>query len=106
MTLRTEIENMREQLNRNLHAAELQLAHIRARLHFPEIQVPSRLSLAFRDLNFRMTKRLAYSRGDLKNFWGRTGKLKLIFAHPRKAFLNLLKDIQLFLIFMRDLARV
>jgi radical SAM superfamily enzyme YgiQ (UPF0313 family) len=106
ITLREEIENLRKQVNRNLHAAELQLAHMRARLRFPELRVPSRLSLAFRALNFEMTKRLAYSRDDLKNFWRRSGKLKLLLARPHKAVLTLLKDLQLFLIFMRDLARV
>ena len=103
--LRYEIENLRKQLNRNLHAAELQLAHMRARLQFPEIRVPSKLALAFRDLNFSMSKRLTYSRGDLKSFWQRSRRLRTFFAHPYKAAFNLFKDVQLFLLFLRDMAR-
>ena len=103
--LRYEIENLRKQLNRNLHAAELQLAHMRARLQFPEIRVPSKLALAFRDLNFSMSKRLTYSRADLKNFWQRSHRLRTFFARPHKVAFNLLKDVQLFLMFLRDMAR-
>jgi radical SAM superfamily enzyme YgiQ (UPF0313 family) len=103
--LRLEIENLRKQVNRNLHAAELQLAHMRTRLHFPEIRVPSRLSLAFRDFNFSMSKRLTYSRKDLKLFWRRSLRPKMLFARPHKVAFNLLKDVQLFLLFVRDMAR-
>ncbi|MDR1727081.1 MAG: radical SAM protein [Acidobacteriota bacterium] len=103
--LRFEIENLRKQLNRNLHAAELQLAHMRARLQFPELRVPSKLALAFRDLNFDMAKRLTYSRADLKSFWRRRRRLKTLLAHPYETAVHLLKDVQLFLLFMRDMAR-
>ncbi|MCL2877872.1 MAG: hypothetical protein FWF13_03735, partial [Acidobacteria bacterium] len=103
--LRLEIENLRKQLNRNLRSAELQLAHIRTRLHFPEIRVPSRLSLAFRDFNFSMAKRLTYSRTDLKLFWRRGFRPKTLFARPLKVAFHLLKDAQLFLMFVRDMAR-
>lgn len=103
--LRTEIENLRTQVNRNLRSAELQMAHMRARLNFPELRVPSRLALAFRDFNFSMSKRLTYSRSDLKLFWQRSHRLKTLCVRPHKAALALLKDIQLFLMFLRDLAR-
>jgi hypothetical protein len=106
LRLIAEIENLRKQLNRNLHSAELQLAHIRARLQFPELRVPSKLSLAFRDLNFSMAKRLTYSRSDLKQFWQRSHFLRAFFVRPHKAVLNFLKDIQLFLLFVKDLAKV
>ena len=100
-----EIENLRTQLNRNLRAAELQLAHMRTRLHFPEIRVPSRLSLAFRDLSFSMSKRLTYSRNDLKLFWRRGFRPRTLFARPFRVAFYLLKDVQLFLMFVRDMAR-
>jgi len=58
LRLLAEIKRLRLQVNRNLRSAELQLAHVRARIHFPELRVPSRLSLAFRNLNFRMAKRI------------------------------------------------
>ena len=103
--LHLEIENLRKQLNRNLRSAELQLAHIQTRLHFPEIRVPSRLSLKLRGLNFSMTKRLTHSRKDLKLFWRRNLRPKTFFARPHKVAFHLLKDTQLFLMFMIDVAR-
>ena len=42
LRLVAEIQSLRSQLNRNLRAAELQLAHIRTRLQFPKLRVPSR----------------------------------------------------------------
>jgi radical SAM superfamily enzyme YgiQ (UPF0313 family) len=106
LRLRAEIENLRKQVNRNLHSAELQLAHIRARLQFPELRVPSRLSLAFRDFNFSMSKRLTYSRSDLKQFWQRRHFFRAFFIRPHKAVLHFLKDIQLFLLFVTDISKV
>jgi radical SAM superfamily enzyme YgiQ (UPF0313 family) len=100
--LLAEIQRLRKEVNRNLHSAELQLAHVRARMHSPELRVPSKLALAFRDLNFRMAKRITYSRADLKMFWTRRRSKML---RPDKVFLNFFKDIQLFLLFVRDLAR-
>ncbi len=103
--LLAEIKRMRLQVNRNLRSAELQLAHVRARIHFPELSVPSRLSLAFRNLNFRMAKRITYSRSDLKSFWKRKyGKKRTLFR-PDRIVLNFLKDVQLLLLFIMDLAR-
>jgi radical SAM superfamily enzyme YgiQ (UPF0313 family) len=103
--LLTEIKHLRQEVNRNLHSAELQLAHIRARMHFPEMHVPSRLALAFRNLNFRMAKRITYSRADLKHFWRRSFRRRIPLARPDRVAFNFLKDVQLFLLFVRDLAR-
>jgi len=103
--LLAEIKQLRMQLNRNLRSAELQLAHARARIHSPELRVPSRLALAFRNLNFRMAKRITYSRADLQLFWHRTCRPKMLLIRPDKVALHFLKDLQLFLLFVRDLAR-
>jgi radical SAM superfamily enzyme YgiQ (UPF0313 family) len=103
--LLSEIKRLRKEMNRNLHAAELQLAHMRARLSFPELRVPSRLALTFPHLNFRMAKRITYSRTDLKLFWKRNFREKMILMRPDRVIVNLLKDIQLFVMFLRDLAR-
>ena len=67
-----ELKRAREEVNRNLRTAELQLAHYRAKVHVPELHVPSRLSLAFRDLNFDLAKRVTYSRADIRKFWNGT----------------------------------
>jgi hypothetical protein len=103
--LLAEIQKLRKQVNRNLRSAELQLAHVRTRMHFPELRVPSRLALAFRNLNFRMAKRLAYSRADLQFFWHRTCRRSTLLLRPDRVLVHFLKDFQLFLLFMRDLAR-
>ncbi len=104
--LLNEIKRLRKEVNRNLHSADLQLAHIRARINFPEVRVPSRLALAFRHFNLQMAKRITYTRGDLKLFWKRAHSGKMLLIRPDKVFLNLLKDIQLLLLFVRDLARI
>jgi hypothetical protein len=52
-----------------------------------------------------MAKRLTYSRTDLKQFWRRGFRLKTLFARPLKVAFHLLKDVQLFLMFVRDMAR-
>jgi radical SAM superfamily enzyme YgiQ (UPF0313 family) len=104
--LLAEIKKLRHEMQGNLRSAELQLAHARARIQFPELRVPSRLSLAFRNLNFGMTKRLAYSRSELRQFWRRPGRMKrYLVRRPDKVILHFLKDIQLFVLFVRDLAR-
>ena len=103
--LLAEIKNLRAGVNRNLLAAELQLAHARARLNFPEVRVPSRLALAFRALNFRMAKRVTYTRADLRLFWEKTRKRKMFLLRPHKVVLNFLRDVQLFVMFLRDLAK-
>ena len=103
--LLAEIKNLRAGVNRNLLAAELQLAHARARLNFPEVRVPSRLALAFRALNFRMAKRVTYTRADLRLFWEKTRKRKMFLLRPHKVVLNFLRDVQLFVMFVRDLAK-
>jgi hypothetical protein len=103
--LLAEIKRLRQEANRNLRSAELQLAHIRTRLHFPELRVPSRLALAFRDLNFRMAKRITYSRTDHKLFWRRFRGPKTLLIRPAKTVFHFLKDVQLLLLFVRDLAR-
>jgi hypothetical protein len=104
--LLAEIKRLRQEANRNLRAAELQLAHVRARIHFPELRVPSKWALMFRNLNFRMAMRITYSRADLKSFWNRTHRPTTLLIRLPKVFLNLLKDVQLFLLFVRDLARI
>ena len=102
--LQAEIKNLRAGVNRNLLAAELQLAHARARLNFPEVRVPSRLALAFRALNFQLSKQVTYTRADLQLFWEKTRNRKMFLLRPHKVALNFLRDVQLFVMFLRDLA--
>ncbi len=103
--LLAEIKRLRQEVRRNLRSAELQLAHARARVHFPELQVPSRFTLAFRGLNLRMAKRITDSRAEQRHFWRRIRRPKMLLKRPDKIFLYFLKDIQLLVLFVRDLAR-
>jgi 1-deoxy-D-xylulose 5-phosphate reductoisomerase len=103
--LHAEIKRLREEVNRNLHTAELQLAHMRTRIHFPELHVPSRLALKFRNLNFRMAKRITYSRADLQTFWKRTYRRRMTLIRPDRIAWNFIMDVQLFLLFLSALSR-
>ncbi|MBN2243392.1 MAG: radical SAM protein [Acidobacteria bacterium] len=105
LRLLAEIKRLRLHANRNLRAAELQLAHMRAGIHFPELRVPSRLALAFRNLNFRMAKRITYSRADLKIFWKREYRGRMPWIRPDRVALHFFRDMQLLFLFLRDLAR-
>ncbi len=108
--LLAEIKRLRQEVNRNLHSADLQLAHVRARVRFPELQVPSKLALVFRDLNFRLAKQVTYSRADLQIFWNRTWKSwrrrQISLIRPHKVALILLRDLQLFLLFAFEYANI
>ena len=78
---------------------------MRARLQAPELRVPSRPALAFRALNFRMAKRITYTRADLKQFWEKTRNRKAFLLRPHKIVMNFIKDVRLFVMFVRDLAK-
>lgn len=103
--LLAEIKRLRMELNHSLHAADLQLAHMRAKIHFPDLRVPSRLALAFRTLNFSLAKQITYSRADLRHFWRRTFRRRILLFRPDKVVVSALRDIQLFVLFAREFAR-
>jgi hypothetical protein len=104
-----ELKRAREGLHRNLRTAELQLAYYRARVHAPELRVPSRLSLALRDLNLNLARGVNYSRADIQRFWNTTWKSwrrrKILVIRPHKVFLNFLRDAELLLAFAVALLR-
>ncbi len=107
--LLAELERLQQEAGRSLRAAELQIAHIRAKVHFPELRVPSRFALKLRDLNFNLTRRLTYSRADLDRFWRRTRwywrRRHLLGIPPHKLALHLFRDANLLLQFAFALAR-
>ncbi len=109
LRLMAELKRVREDAHRSLRSAELRLAHARAHVHFPELRVPSRWTLAFRDLNLGFAKRVTYSRADLQRFWNRTWhswrRRRVFVIHPHQVALNFLRDIQLLLLFILALAR-
>lgn len=101
--LLSELQRARAQANRSLRAAELQLALYRAKMHVPELPVPSRLSLAFRDFNLDLARRVTYSRADIQRFWNNTWKRwrrrKLFRIRPHQVVLHFLRDAELMLLF-------
>jgi radical SAM superfamily enzyme YgiQ (UPF0313 family) len=104
-----ELKRAREEVNRNLRTAELQLALYRAKVHVPELHVPSKLALAFRDLNFGLAKRMTYSRADIQKFWNRTWRnwrrKKIFHIPPHKILMHFFRDIQLLALFAMALLR-
>jgi radical SAM superfamily enzyme YgiQ (UPF0313 family) len=104
-----ELKRARGEVNRNLRTAELQIAHYRAKVHVPELRVPSRLSLIFRDLNLDIARRVTYSRADIQKFWNRTWKSwrrrQILLIRPHRVFLNFIRDAELLLLFAVALRR-
>jgi len=109
MRLTSELKRMREEVNRSLRTAELQIAHYRALAQVPGLRVPSRMALAFRDLNFGLAKRLTYSRADIQRFWNRTWKRwrrgRIFLIPPHKVLLHFVRDIELMFLFAVALLR-
>jgi radical SAM superfamily enzyme YgiQ (UPF0313 family) len=107
--LRVELERMRKELNRSLRAAELRLAHMRARVQVPELRVPSSVALVFRDLNLGVAQRITYTRSDLKHFWYRTrvrwSRRQFLRIYPHRIVLNFIRDAQLMVLFAAALMR-
>ena len=107
--LKAEMERLRSELNRSLRAAELHLAYIRARVTVPDLHVPSRISLAFRDANFSIAQRVTYTRADLKQFWTKTRERwrrhQFLRIFPHRIILHLMRDVQLLVLFAAALVR-
>ena len=107
LRLVAELKHIRQEAGRSLQAAELRLAYLRTKAQVPDLGIPSRMSLMLRDFNLALAKRVTYSRGDLKRFWSRTwGNLRrrqLFSIRPHRILLNFVRDIQLFVLFMRAL---
>jgi radical SAM superfamily enzyme YgiQ (UPF0313 family) len=109
LRLISELKRAREEVNHNLRTAELQLAHYRAKVHVPELHVPSRMALAFRGLNLDLAQRITYSRADIRQFWvgtWRKWRRKRVFLiPPYKVIVHLLRDARLILLFAVALLR-
>ncbi len=105
----TELKRAREEVHRSLRTAEVQLAHYRAKVHVPELHVPSRLALAFRDLNFGLAKRITYSRADIQRFWARTWikwrRKKIFHIPPHRIIMHFFREAQLLSLFAGALLR-
>jgi len=105
----TELKRIRKEANRSLRAAELRLAYLRTKAHVPDLGIPSNLAFVLHDFNLALAKRVTYSRSDLRRFWNRTWKSwrrrQIFRIHPHRIVLNFVRDIQLLVMFMRELMR-
>jgi radical SAM superfamily enzyme YgiQ (UPF0313 family) len=109
LRLLAELQWVGEAAGRRLRAAELQIAHARARVQFPELRVPSKPALIFRDLNFALTRRITYTRTDMRLFWNRVGRRwrrrQVLRIPPHQVALYFFRDANLFLQFALAMAR-
>jgi hypothetical protein len=109
LRLISELKRVREEVHGTLRTAELQLAHHRAKVHVPELHVPSKLALVFRDLNFGLAKRITYSRAEFQAFWTGTwrkwSRNKNIHIPLHKIILHILREAQMLCLFASALLR-
>jgi radical SAM superfamily enzyme YgiQ (UPF0313 family) len=104
-----ELNRIRASARGQLKLADLQLAHLRAKMHFPALRVPSKLRLAWARWSPLTAPGLVYTRADLDAFW-RSVKRHWA-AHrwfripPHRLVMNLFRDAQLSLMFFYHLAR-
>ena len=92
-----------------LKLADLQLAHIRASIHFPALRVPSKLHLLWAKWYPLLAPAKVYTRADLDCFWHsvkqRWAERRWFSIPPHRVVFNLFRDAQLSLMFFFHLAR-
>lgn len=104
-----EINRLREAARGKLRVADLQLAHIRARVQFPSIRVPSKLHLLWAKWYPLLAPGKVYTRADLDNFWQTTRQRwhdrQWLRIPPHLVAFNMFRDAQLQLLFFMQLVR-
>ena len=92
-----------------LKLADLQLAHFRAKMHFPTLRVPSKLDLFWAKWYPLLASRTVYTRADLDSFWDtvkeRWNGRQWFLIPPHRFVLNLFRDVQISLMFFIHLRR-
>jgi len=92
-----------------LKLADLQLAHFRAKMHFPTLRVPSKLDLFWAKWYPLLASRTVYTRADLDSFWDtvkeRWNRRQWFLIPPHRFVLNLFRDVQISLMFFIHLRR-
>jgi hypothetical protein len=104
-----ELNRIRASARGRLKLADLQLAHLRARMHFPALRVPSKLRLAWARWYPLTAPSLVYTRADVDAFW-RSAKRhwaarRWFRIPPHRLAMNVFRDAQLSLMFFYHLAR-
>ena len=92
-----------------LKVADLQLAYVQAKSHFPELRIPSKLQLLWAMWIPLLAPSKVYTRADLHWFWHAAKQNwaeRRWFRSPlHRVALNLFRDAQLSLLFFFHLAR-
>lgn len=104
-----ELAKLRAAACGRLKVADLQLAHMRARIDFPALRVPSKLHLLWAKWYPLLAPTKVYTRADLEWFWQsvkqRWADRRWFSIPPHRVALNLFRDAQLSLMFFFHLAR-
>jgi radical SAM superfamily enzyme YgiQ (UPF0313 family) len=104
-----ELNKIRQAARGQLKLADLQLAHLRAQMHFPTLRVPSKLQLLWARWYPLLAPSKVYTRADLDLFWQAAKQnwraRRWFRIPPHLVALNMFRDVQLSLLFFFHLAR-
>jgi len=103
-----EFAKLRERYEQ-FQVADLQAAYLRAKEHFPSLNVPSKVHLFWAKWSPLFVQNSVYTRADLKAFWAvvrqRWHEQRWFRIPVHKVPLNLLRDVQLSLLFLFYMGR-
>jgi hypothetical protein len=103
-----ELTKLREKYDQ-LKVADLQAAYLRAKEHFPSLHVPSKVHLFWAKYSPLLAQNKVYTRADLHAFWKNVRQRwdeQHWFSIPvHKVPLNLLRDLQLSVLFLFHVTR-
>lgn len=103
-----ELGKLRDKFDQ-LKTADLQSAFLRAKEHFPTLRVPSRVQLFWAKWSPLIVQNKVYTRADLHAFWSsirqRWDERRWFRIPVHKVPLNLLRDLQLSVLFLLHLSR-
>ncbi len=92
-----------------LNLADLQLAYLRAKSHYPTLRVPSKLTLFWAKWYPVLASNMVYTRADLDGFWRgvkeRWAERRWFHIPLHRVAFNLFRDAQLSLLFFFNLTR-
>ncbi len=104
-----ELTKIRVVARNQLRLADLQLAHLRAKVKFPSLRVPSKFQLYWAKWYPAFASSKVYTRGDLDSFWRtvrQNWKERQWFRIlPHRLAINSLRDLQLSLLFFFHVAK-
>jgi radical SAM superfamily enzyme YgiQ (UPF0313 family) len=98
-----EMARLRATARRRLSVTEIQLAHMRARLQFPSIRVPSKLTLYWSRWYLWIASRKVYTRADISEYWQSVlqnlRQRRIFHVSPLRVVSHLWLDFQVTLMF-------